>query len=110
MIHVYHPPVVPRIVVAGTIGDHVVRDSAKVFLFDQEYDMSQEQVCVCACVRACVRVCVCVHACMRVCVFVCVFVCVHACMLHMYMWCVCVCAYVDVCDPCSLSRTDWGCQ
>ena len=33
-----------RIVIAGSISDHVVMNSSKVFLFDQEYGLSQEQV------------------------------------------------------------------
>ena len=40
-----------RIVVAGTISDYVVVNSSRVFLFDQEYGLSQEEV---------------IHWCMRV--------------------------------------------
>ena len=34
-----------RIVVAGGVGDYVVAESAEVFLFDQEYGLTQQQVC-----------------------------------------------------------------
>ena len=41
-----------RIVVAGSISGHVVVNSSRVFLFDQEYGLSQEEViqeCLCVC-------------------------------------------------------------
>ena len=46
-------PISHRIVVAGSISDHVVVNSSRVFLFDQEYGLSQEEV---------------IHWCMHVCV------------------------------------------
>ena len=42
-----------RIVVAGGISNHVVENSSRVFLFDQEYGLSQKEV---------------IHWCMHVCV------------------------------------------
>ena len=47
-------PIFHRIVVAGSIGGHVVMNSSRVFLFDQEYGLSQEEViqeCLCVCAK-----------------------------------------------------------
>jgi len=57
-----------RIVVAGGVGDYVVAESADVFLFDQEYGLTQQQVRVWRCVWGgdvcgvgwgCAEMCVC---------------------------------------------------
>ena len=45
-----------RIVVAGSISDHVVVNSSRVFLFDQEYGLSQKEV---------IHWCMHVHVCAR---------------------------------------------